>query len=227
MMARISLIALALTGCVIDPPSDENAAPPAPAPPPKHDGRDVDWLPGFAAVATSPRRIERVEDVLGPGRADCPTGDTRAISIAADVAPTPGRETIVASIAHGLVVVDGAHHRIATAALDCGGSADSIDAVELGRIDAVGPVIAVLATTGGHRMATTAITLFRVDVGPSGRVTLPRVMSAPIIERDGDATWTGGLDVTEDGLTYRDPDGGITEWTFDRDAGRFVVDRAR
>src|SRR5262249_33753000 len=61
------------------------------------------WLPGFLATAISTERSPEAADQLAAWSPEqpCPTWDARAI--VADVAPAGGRETVVASVASGVV----------------------------------------------------------------------------------------------------------------------------
>ena len=178
----------------------------------------VPWLPGFAAFAVSTQPTERADDRFGAPRADCRTGDTRAHRLLADVAPRLGTETVIVSTAHGIVVQDGQGQRIAALPLPCGGSADEVIAIAAGDAGIGGPVIAILATTGGRREATTRVELLRVGDGDR----LERVFAAPVETYDGDQRRTGSVRIVPGGLRVRAPGGATTEWRYAAIARRFV-----
>ena len=208
-------------------PSVPEAVPPALAPPVAPaaiETRPVRWLPGLAAVAFSDRAAGASEERLGPPPSDCQTGDTQLRSVTADVAAADGAETILASIAHGVVVFAAEGQELARTAIGCGGSADELEAIAIGTADAIGPVIAVLVTTGGRAEATTRVDLFRVEGDDITR--LERLFSAPIEVREGDQYRTGRLELVPGGLVFRRPGGRTTTWTYDV-ATRSLIQSAR
>ena len=209
-------------------PTDIDIAPPSPVlvvgashpdtepePEPAIDTRPVRWLPGFAAIASSDAHSDRADDRLGPPPPDCQSGDTETRTVIADVSAEPGIETIVASLGHGVVVFAADGHELARAPIGCGGSADELGAVAVGTADAIGPVVAVLATTGGRAEATTHVDLFRIESDEDGATRVQPLFSAPIETRDGDQIRTGRLEVVAGGLVFRRPAGRTTMWTYD------------
>lgn len=202
------------------------AAEPAPSSdePREPDTRPVRWLPGFAAIATSDHRStdRSAEDRLGPPPSDCQSGDTETRTVTADVSLEPGDETIVASLGHGVVVFAADGHELARAPIGCGGSADELGAVAVGHDDELGPVIAVLATTGGRAEATTHVDLFRVTSEIDGPTRVELLFSAPIEIRDGDRIRTGRIELVPGGLVVRRPAGRTTTWSYDRSTQTLV-----
>lgn len=188
---------------------------PAPEPEPAIDARPVRWLPGFAAVASSDHGSGRADERLGPAPGDCQSGDTETRTVTADVSAEPGTETIIASLGHGVVVFAADGHELARAPIGCGGSADEIGAIAVGTADDIGPVVAVLATTGGRAEATTHVDLFRVDSEADGTTRVQPLFSAPIEIRDGDEIRTGRVELVAGGLVVRRPEGPTTRWTYD------------
>ena len=199
------------------PSAPTRAVEPAPAPvTPAPVTRRVAWLPGFQATAVSATANESADDVGAP-RAGCPTGDTRAHRLVADIAPRAGDETIVASTANGIVVLDSQGQTVASAALPCGGSDDELIAIAAGDAGIGGRVIAVLARTGGRREAITRLELLRVGDGHE----LERVFSAPIETRDDDTIASGEVRIVAGGLRVRVPGGGLERWSYDPVARRY------
>jgi hypothetical protein len=172
--------------------------------------RGFRWVPGLAASTLTETARVPVEERLGPPPPGCYTGDLTALTVVADVAPAAGAETILASSAHGVVVIGGDDEPLGAVAFPCGGSGDEVVALAVGDAGVGAPVIAVVVTTGGRAETTTRIELlgFRGD-------RLVRLFAGPIETRDGDAIASGQLRVTERGLVHRRPDGRITVWQAD------------
>ena len=171
-------------------------------------GRRVDsefpWLPGFVPTAVSTQRSSDAAQQLAvtDQRADgCTTWDAQELR--ADVAPADGDETVLASIATGVVVVDAHGRRIARAPLgECGGSADQVVAIGAGDAWLGVPVIAIVSTIGGHRESQTTLTLLRVD-----GARLVTVWSGLLETRDGDDLETGTAVLAPGMILYRAPGG--------------------
>ena len=165
---------------------------------------DFHWLPGLAARAVSTERSPDAVDRLAPIAEDserCPVVDAQEVT--ADLAPAPGEERVLASVATGVVVLDADDRRIASAPLGpCGGSADAIVAIAVGDAWLGTPVIAVVSSTGGHRESETTLSLFRLD----GRA-LVTLFSEPLEVRDGLDLWTGTATLVPGAIVYRAPTG--------------------
>jgi hypothetical protein len=180
-------------------------------------GRRVDyefpWLPGFIPSQLATERSSDAAERLAivDQRTDhCATWDAHELQ--ADVSPAAGEETVLASLATGVVVVDARGRRIASAPLgECGGSADEIVALAVGDAWIGVPVIAVVSATGGHRESQTALTLFRVD-GPR----LVTVFSGLLETRDGDDLETGAAVLAPGAILYRPPGGPLTVQHLER-----------
>ena len=181
-----------------------SAEPPAPA---------FRWLPGFAVSAVTEERSADAAAQLGAINETpelCSTFDAQELT--ADVAPMAGHETVLASVATGVVVLDAVGRRLASAPLaDCGGSADGIIALAAGDAGIGQPVIAVVFSSGGHRESETDLVLYRVDDR-----TL-RVLFTGLLEtRDGDDLETGSAFVLFGMVVYRPPGGPLMVVWLDR-----------
>jgi hypothetical protein len=220
------VVAAALAGCRSTRPAPAVASTPAPAPLAAREisepgpaevaaveTRPVRWLPGLQAVAFSDHPSGRGEERLGPPTRDCQTSDTAVQSITADVAAESGAETIIASIAHGVVVFAAEGQELARAAVGCGGAGDELEAIAFGTAEDIGRVIAVLVRTGGLAETTTRVDLFRID--GEDTTELERLFSGPVEVRDGDRFATGRLELVPGGVLFRKPGGRSTTWTFD------------
>lgn len=121
-------------------------------------------------------------------------------------------ETVTASYADGLSVVDATGHVVgSTLGFDQVGSADELVAIAAGDGQIGDPLIALAVTTGGHRLATTSLVLYRVR--PSG--DLREVFDQPIEERDGEEVVTGSVALFPRMLVYRAPSGEVSLWDYD------------
>ncbi len=174
------------------------------------------WLQGFFAPAAS-------SDL---GSYDCGMENPSQMTIVADVAPSsPGSEQVLASYTDGIVVLDRNHRPLgASTGFACEGSADELVAIAAGDASIGVPIVAVAATRGGFNESTTTLTMFRVDA--RGRL-LP-VFSGDVEYHERDAETressarTGVVTLIPGGLVYRSPQGDISLWTYDRDAGVYI-----
>jgi hypothetical protein len=153
----------------------------------------------------------------------CGAGAMTTYEVVADVARSPGPETVTATLTGGLAVYDVEHHLIATApGYECEGSADEIVALATG--SAFGePTIALAVRQGGHRHDDVTLALFRIGATPR----LEPAFTVAIEERDDDDVQRGGVWVLPDGLLYRGPGTRpLTLWHFDP-VGRLYTFRGR
>jgi hypothetical protein len=183
-------------------------------------GRRVDsefpWLPGFIPTSLSTERSSDAAARLAivDQRSDhCSTWD--AHELRADVAPAEGTETVLASVATGVVVLDARGRRLASTPLgECGGSADDIVALAAGDAWVGTPVIAVVSSTGGHRESQTSLTLLRVDGD-----YLTTVFTGTLETRDGEELETGAAVLAPGVILYRPPTGPLTVVRLQRALG--------
>lgn len=183
----------------------------------------IPWLHGLANPVASDvlsdevaRRIDTWSNFADVD-AECSTGAHPGIAIEADLAPQPGSETILVSLAHGLVVLDREGQLITEApGYHCDGTADELEAIAAG--DAFGaPTLAIAATSGGHAESTTWLSLFRVD----GR-RLDPVFTGTVVERHGTEISEGAVYLLPDALLYRHPRGKPSLWIYNRDARAYL-----
>jgi hypothetical protein len=163
------------------------------------------WLPGLAATAIATERSAEAADQLAAWAPDepCPTWDARAI--VADVAPAGGAETVLASVASGVVVLDADQRLLSTAPLaDCGGSADGVIALAAGDAWIGAPVIAVVFSSGGRREADTSLALFR-----AGRERLEPIFTGVLEMREDDVVSAGSAVLLPGAIVYRPPTGAL------------------
>jgi hypothetical protein len=204
------------------------------APPPKE--RELPWLRGFPADAYTDEATPAAEarlhgwqaattvaDAVPDADAACTTTARGALALAADVAPAPGIETVLASYTSGVIVLDARGHKLASLPpLTCRGSIDTIESLTAGDLGLGAPVIALAATAGGRAERTTWMYLLVVR----GERLAP-VFAAPVEEWRGTEVSTGELALGPGGaLRYRAPDGAVGTWAYDRTAGRFVLLRS-
>jgi hypothetical protein len=187
------------------------------------DDAGLPWLRDFHADAVADAPSREAEARLGGGvREDegCGAGAEAGFAIIADMAPAPGPETILASYAAGVVVLDGAGRRLAASPpLECRGSRDTIEGIAAVELLDGEPVIALAATAGGRAERTTWLFF----LAPRGEALVP-IFAAPVEEHRGEAALTGEVARLPGGaIRYRSPGGAITRWTYDREAGRFVM----
>jgi hypothetical protein len=183
--------------------------------------RALPWLHNFAATAASAEASAQVVDRMARWRApdpDCSAAAYGGLAIAADVAPAPGTEEVLASYAQGVLVLDAGGRVIASApAPGCQGSADDLEAVAAGDAQLDGPVIALAATGGGHRASSTWLGLYRVVNG-----AVAPIFAGVVEDRVGDRTRTGGVTLLPGALLYRAPSGGHTLWVYRPEQHRYV-----
>lgn len=181
------------------------------------------WLRDFPAGASAVTPARDAEAWLRDWRrpeADCTTSSDAGFALAWDLAPAPGPERVLASYTAGVVVLDARGRRLASAPpFLCRGSADTLEGIVVGELFAGEPAIAIAATTGGRAERTTWLFLFALR----GEQLAP-IFAVPVEEWRGPAVSAGEVTRLPDGaLGYRAPDGAISRWTYDREAGRFVM----
>lgn len=166
------------------------------------------WLHGFFAP----------EAASAIGSADCGR-DASAMTIVADVvAASPGAEEIRASYREGIVVRDGDHRELArVSGWSCESNGELV-AIAAGGVDGAGPLIAVAATARDR----TTLTLFRVGEGGELEAAFTARVEEHIPDRTRRVTRTGVVTLVPGGLVYRAPAGGVSLWTYDRDARRYI-----
>jgi len=122
------------------------------------------------------------------------------------------RYTVVASIRGGVALRDGSGNVVASASgFEDVGTADDIEAIAVGDAQLGAPVIALATTLGGHREATTSLSLYQ----PATAGRLAVLFDEPIESRSGDAVVTGAVVVLPRALLYRSPEGESSLWMFD------------
>jgi hypothetical protein len=183
--------------------------------------RALPWLHHFAAAAVSAEASAQVVERMARWRApdlDCSAAAYGGLAIAADVAPAPGSEEVLASYTQGVLVLDAAGRVIASApAPGCQGSADDLDAIAVGDAQLGGPVIALAATGGGHHESSTWLGLYRVVDG----AVVP-IFAGVVEDRAGDRTRTGEVTLLPGALLYRAPSGAQTLWLYRPEQHRYV-----
>ena len=166
------------------------------------------WVHGFSerAASTGVQAPRAPADEPAEG---CGVAATRPIELVADVAPSAGRETIVATYQTGIAVFDREDHLVSELpGYPCQGSADELDALVAGT--AYGePLLAAVATTGGRRETATFVALFRPGA------TLTPLFTAVVETRADEVVKTGGIYLLPDGLLYRRPGGGTALWRLE------------
>jgi hypothetical protein len=183
--------------------------------------RALPWLHNFAATAVSAEASARVMDRMARWRAadtDCSAAAGGGLAIAADVAPAPGTEEVLASYTQGVLVLDSHGRVIASApAPACQGSADDLEVVAAGGAQLDGPVIALAATGGGHRASSTWLGLYRVVNG-----AVAPIFAGVVEDRTGGRTRTGEVTLLPGALLYRAPSGEQTLWVYRPEHHRYV-----
>ncbi len=175
------------------------------------------WLHGLANSVGSASQSDEVARRIGSwsGFSDvdpeCSTGAYPGIEITADVAPAAGDETILVSLAHGIVVVDREHQLVTESpGYRCsGGSVDELEAIAAGNAYGV-PTIAIAATSGGRNEAATWISLFRI--GEDRR--LDAAFTGVVELRHGTEIERGAVYLLPNALIYRHPSSQPTVWTY-------------
>ena len=178
-------------------------------------GPGLPWLHGLDGVVSSTGEAgtaPAIDDLA----LDCGVAASRTIELVADVAPTAGRETIVASYGGGLAVYDRERQLVAEApGYRCEGSADELVAIAAGT--AFGdPLLAVAATSGGHQEAMTWVTLYA-----TGR-TLEPVFAGAVEARAGDRVERGAIYLLPGGLMMQQPAGTFRFWRLDPGARIYI-----
>lgn len=173
------------------------------------------------ATSEEPSQVatRRLHDLQPTEDDTCGIGAYQAIELVADVAPAAGAETILASYANGIVVLDREGRLVASAdGYRCDGSIDEVLGIAAGRAFGT-TTIMLLANTGGRREYSTFAGLFRI--GHDKR--LDRVFTATVEEHDGDDVRRGGIYMVPNGLVYRLPDGRVENFVFDPVGRVYVV----
>jgi hypothetical protein len=171
------------------------------------------WLQGFEpTAATEHGRREVVAELAEwqPADDSCTASTYGGLELATDT----GR--VLASFTQGLLILDRDRHAIArTPAFTCQGSADELVALAAGDAWIGTPVLALVATAGGHNESTTWLTLYRAsDLAP--------LWSGEVEHHEGSVTTTGVIMLYPGGLVYRSPAGGAQVFRFDPDQHRYI-----
>ena len=182
----------------------------------------VPWLYGMSSFVAADRAsksaTQRLHE-LSTSDPDCAAGAYQAVELVADVAPRAGSETILASYANGLVVLDREHRLVAsTAGYRCEGSADEIELVAAGNAFGDQTVI-VVGKHGGHREYATWVGLFRV--GDDKR--LDAVFTGIVEEHRGSGTRKGAIYMLPGSLVYQAPGGKPALHVYDPVARAYLV----
>lgn len=183
------------------------------------------WLRDVPAAAAADAPARGAEAWLRAWRSPdpaCTTSADAGFALAAELHEAPGLETVMASYTAGVVVLDARGRRLASAPpFPCRGSADTLEGIVVidGDVLAGEPAIAIAATAGGRAERTTSLLLLALR-----GAELTEIFAAPVEEWRGPEVSAGALTRLPRGaLRYRAPDGAISEWTYDREAGRFVM----
>jgi hypothetical protein len=184
---------------------------------------DVPWPHGMTELVTSeqpsPSATQRLHEYLPAVDEDCSAGAYHAIELVADVARPSGAETILASYANGMVVLDREGRVLASRnGYRCEGSSDELEGLAVGRAYR-DPTIVVIARTGGRRESTTFAALFRLGRGKR----LDPVFTGTIELQAGDDVSRGAIYMLPNALVYRLPDGRHAFYVFDP-VGRVYLD---
>jgi hypothetical protein len=179
------------------------------------------WLFDFdvvAAVTPDDPAAQLPDDTLGEPDVDCGAGARTTLGLRFDLGH--GREYATASYSGGIAVHDAEAKLVAyTPGFPCGGSADTLEVLAVGRA-AGEPLVAAVFTTGGHRETLTWLGLYRV--GYHGR--LEAVFSGAVEHREDDRVTRGRVTFVPGGLVHREPTGEQILWTWDDGAGLYVPD---
>jgi hypothetical protein len=186
------------------------------------DGPAVPRLHGLTDLAVSDRGSADATRALGDwdaGDPSCAAGAFSTIDLDADVAPAPGIESVFASYAQGILVVDRDGQPAASLpGYPCSGSADELDLLAAG--SAYGDrTLVVMGTSGGHRERTTWVNLFRVGTEPT---RLDPVFAGTIEERGASVRY-GSISLLPGALVHRTPAGPAVFYVFDPVARAYVV----
>lgn len=184
---------------------------------------ELPWVRGFAPEAITaqptPRATQRLSQIASASAA----GDFGALEVRADLDGDARPESVLASYALGVAVVDDRNRVIGRAlGFEPAGSADDLLAIAVGDGQLATPLLIVTTQTGGHRISVTTLSLYRLG----GRALQP-LFAEPIETHDGDQTRSGSLLLVRDGLWYRAPDAEVAvQWRFDAASARYVAPRA-
>lgn len=168
---------------------------------------EMPWLYGIDnAVSSTTAPVRSPADAP---EGDCGAAASRSIELVADIAPARGTETIVASYSGGIAVFDREDRLLLeTSGYSCEGSLDELEVIAIG--DAHGRrVLAIAATTGGHRETITWLSLFRTGT------TLEPTFTAVVEKRVDRRVERGWVYMLPDGLVYKRPGGDPRLWTLD------------
>lgn len=165
------------------------------------------WLRG----ASETRTTEGTPGTAGDPEAECPADAQAPLRMVADVAPAAGRETITATMTGGIHVVSSEGIELAsTAGYPCGGTADALESLSVGRIFHE-PAIVLVFTSGGRREQMTWLGVYRV--GPYGGID---ALFAGVVEtRIDGVVRTGRITFVPGALIYRPPGHHDSLWVFD------------
>jgi hypothetical protein len=204
MRRTLGLLAISLAGC--------EAAAPVP---------DLPWLSGMTNVVSTDTGREGVVGRMAAWvepDVECPASAYDGLELVADVASSPGNETILASYTQGVIVLSAEGQLLASSAgYPCEGSADGVEALAAGTSYGV-PTIALLGTHGGKRENAAWIGLFRMH-----GTALDPVFAGTVEEREGTRVRRGDILLAPGGtLIYRRPGGPPTVWFYDA-VGRAYV----
>ncbi|HEU0035828.1 MAG TPA: hypothetical protein VFQ53_34685 [Kofleriaceae bacterium] len=184
----------------------------------------VPWLHGMTDVAVSEQANDSVTrrlDEWSPAVDvdECAGAAYPGIELTADVAGSTRKETVLASYAQGIVVLDGERRLVAsTPGYRCGGTADEIQAVVVG--SAFGDrTLVIVGTTGGHREADTWLGMFRVGFDKR----LDPVFTGVVEERRGDRVEQGAVHMLPGALIYTPPGRTPTLWFWNPVARAYLL----
>jgi hypothetical protein len=179
------------------------------------------WLRGNTIAAADTLSPSTLDKLARWQSCDGPCTDYGGMELVADIASTPGNETILASFSTGIVVLDSSGALLSRgAAFDPAGSADELVALAVGDAWLEMPVIAIVVRVGGRREHQTWLELHRVGAPK----TLERVFSAVVEEHEDQTDSVGTVTFVRNGLLYRAPRSASAElWLFDSRAGRYVA----
>jgi hypothetical protein len=178
------------------------------------------WLSGYEPVAVEERTADDVQVELAQWQGEA---DPRCVASAyGGLRITAGDQTVLASYTQGVVVLAPDRSVVARApGFPCYGSADELVALAQGDAGIDVPVVALAATSGGRAENATWIALYRVGDGGE----LAPIFSAIVERHAGRITQTGSIELFPGGLKFRSPDGEMSLWLYDREAGRYVEQR--
>jgi hypothetical protein len=174
------------------------------------DSPSLPWLHGFGGA--------RVRASADPGsvgwfgaEVDCPADAQAPLRLVADVSPTAGRETIVATLTGGIRVTSSEGVELATSAgYPCAGSADELEVLAAGSV--FGDRTIVLAfTSGGRREQQTWLGVYRIGFGGE----IDSLFAGVVETREDGIVRTGSVTFIPGALIYRPPGHHDSLWVFD------------